>query len=279
MIDSGFIIRNMKMYFRQKSNIFYALMAVIIVVALYAAFLYDMYVKPEYASVMDPWLIAGIVSLATLTEPLSAYGLYVDDVVKGRFRDFFVSPIQRAKIMLGYILTAVIIGMLVCIAIFACGLGFMAMKGYVLPDAIACLGCIGVIFLSTLASCGLMFFIICFVKTTGAFSGVSTIVGTASGFLMGLYVPIGNFAPSVQAVIGGFPLTHGAAVLRDLMTAPGLAEMIPDTVAREEFQIEMGIRFGEVGNLMSEWTSIAILVVCFAAFFLLGYAVLRRRRA
>lgn len=278
MIDSGFIIRNMKMYFRQKSNIFYALMAVIIVVALYAAFLYDMYVKPEYASAMDPWLIAGIVSIATLTVPLSVYGLYVDDIVKGRFRDFYVSPVRRAKIMLGYILTAAIVGMLVCVAIFACGLGFMAMKGYILPDAAACLGCIGVILLSTLASCGLISFIICFVKTTGAFSGVSTIIGTASGFLMGLYVPIGNFAPSVQAVIEGFPLTHGAAVLRNLMISPGLADMIPDAAAREKFQLDMGIRFGEAGNLMPEWISLAILAVCFAAFFLLGWAVLRRRK-
>ncbi len=73
------------------------------------------------------------------------------------------------------------------------------------------------IILSTMTNTSLMCFIVSFFKSHHAFSTAGTVIGTLIGFLTGIYLPIGNLPASVQIIIKLFPVSHGAALFRQVL--------------------------------------------------------------
>ena len=71
--------------------------------------------------------------------------------------------------------------------------------------------------LSILSCTAMLFFFMSFFKSATSFSNVTTIIGTLSGFLMGIYVPVGALPKLLQTIISLFPPSHCAALFRNLM--------------------------------------------------------------
>jgi len=271
----AFAVRNLKLYFRDRASVFFSLLAVLITLGLYIGFLANTLTSgldmPGARFLMDSWMMAGLLAVTTVTTTLGAAGVLVDDRAKGIAKDFHCAPLQRSTIVGGYLLSSVAVGVLMTLAAFVLAeVCIVANGGRLLPLAGA-LKALGLIVLSTAASGALVSFLVSFLRTLNAFGVASTIIGTLSGFLMGIYVPVGLLPQGVQAVIRIFPMSHAAVLLRQVFLEVPLAEAFqaapPPVVSA--FQEEMGVVFTVGEGVISSAVSIGFLLCSAAVFFVL----------
>ena len=111
----SFVSRNLKVFFRDKTAVFFSLLAVLIVLGLYIFFLGDVWVDsfPNIKGVknlMNCWIIAGLIGVTSVTANMGAFGTMIEDKSKNKIKDFYVSPIKKSKIVGGYIISSFIVG-------------------------------------------------------------------------------------------------------------------------------------------------------------------------
>ena len=93
MTTASLIRRNINLFFRDKASVFFSLLSVVIIIVLYAAFLGNIQVqniqetagKVEGAAwLVNSWILAGILSVSSVTIAFSAFGTMVDDIHGGQ---------------------------------------------------------------------------------------------------------------------------------------------------------------------------------------------------
>jgi multidrug/hemolysin transport system permease protein len=275
--------RNMKLYFRDRSAVFFSFLSVMIIIMLYALFLENSAaenlkgIQGAHLLIKD-WMTAGILAVGSVTTPLGALGSMVDDRADGISRDFFASPVARWKIAGGYILSAFLVGVILCTATFAVAEGLLAAAGGSLPTGAELVRIAGILLVSALTGSTMAFFLATFLKSSGAYGAASTVVGTLIGFLTGVYVPIGDLPGSVQTVIRLFPTSHAAALFRQILMEKqsALSFTGPYVSAAAPFRDYMGVVFVWNGQTVPMWQSIAFLMLGAALFF--GLSVLNLAR-
>lgn len=115
--------RNILLYFRDKTTVFFSFLSVIILIALYVLFLGDMTAKslPDFPAkklLLQSWFIAGILAVTSMTTTLGALGILVNDRASKISMDFNASPISKAKLVSSYVLSAVFIGVFMCLCVY-----------------------------------------------------------------------------------------------------------------------------------------------------------------
>ncbi|MGI6168346.1 MAG: ABC transporter permease [Christensenellales bacterium] len=278
--------RNNKLFFRDKASLFFSLLSALIVLGLYLLFLRRLNVASlEQAigdaayNVIDSWMFSGILAIITVSSTLGAFGTMVDDRYRKISRDFLASPVRRSSLTAGYILTSVIIGIvLFLIALGLCQI-YMAGNGFLLLSPLEFLKLLGVLIITVFSSSALMFFLISFIKTLNAYSTASAIIGTLIGFVTGVYMPIGMFPESVQTVIKLIPPSHGAMLMRQIMTSRPIEAGFVGAPAEAlaEFRTQMGIDFVVGGEILPAWISILFLLAAGFLFFCLGLLKMRQK--
>ncbi len=270
-------VRNLKIFFRDKSAVFFSLLSVFIIIGLYVVFLGDVW-SEGYAklagidTLMDSWIIAGIISVASITTTMGAFGIMVEDRARKNRKDFFSAPLKRSGIVGGYILSAYIVGVILSVLTFVLGEAYIVISGGGLLAPLGMLKMLGIILLSGLASSSLVFFIVSFFWSNSAFAAASTILGTLVGFLTGIYLPIGNLPESVQVAIKLFPVSHAGALMRQvMMEAPMQASFagIPENYL-VDFKEMMGVIYTYDGFTATASTHILILLGTAVLFFFLA---------
>ncbi|MDR1463957.1 MAG: ABC transporter permease [Oscillospiraceae bacterium] len=277
--------RNLKIFFRDRMHVFFSLLGVLIIIALYLLFLGDVMRQslPEFPGVrflMDSWIMAGTLAVATLTTTLGAFGVMVDDHVRGVRRDFLTSPLRRRSLAGGYWLGAVGIGGMLCLITLALAEGYILLGGGKLLSPRTLLALLGVLALGVLSSGAMAFFVVSFFRSQNAFGAASTIVGSMTGFLTGVYLPVGQLPGPVQWVVKLFPVSHVSLLLRRLMMETPMAETFrdaPDKVVRD-FREELGLTYFFGGHAFPAWASAAVLVGTAALFFALGFWNVSRKQ-
>jgi len=270
----NFAQRNLRIYFRQKAAVFASLLGVFIIVALYALFLGDAYtfegaVNPKH--LMDTWMIAGIIAITPFTTSIGALGAMVDDKVEGNLNDFYSSPVKRVKIVGGYVLSSLTVGFILSLAAFVLGQAYIILRGGELLSALNMLYMLGAILLSVLLSGTMGFLIVCFVNGKNAYMIVSTVIGSVTGFLTGIYVPVGQMGENVQWLVKLFPVTHTSVIIRRIMCAQAIEE---NFAGADEFAAEysrlMGIHLEFGDRTMPIWLHCVIVGGLSVLFFTLA---------
>lgn len=270
-------LRNLKIFFRDRTAVFFSLLAVFIIIGLYVLFLGDLVLSdldgvPSARFLMDSWIMAGLLAVTSVTTTLGAAGVVVDDQAKGIAKDFQTSPLKRTTLVGGYVVSIMVVGMVMTVvALLLAELYIVGSGGEFLPLA-AFLKVLGLIVLSTLTSGSIVFFLVSFFRTQSAFGVASTVVGTLIGFLMGIYVPLGVLPSSVQLVVKLFPMSHAAVLFRQVFMQAPLAQAFAGAPgpAVDGFQTSLGVVFQFGGRTISPLTSIAVLAVTALLFFTLG---------
>ena len=283
-----FTKRNVKLFFRDRGAVFFSLLAVFIVIALYALFLGDIWANSfedmEHAGYfMSSWLAAGLVSVASLTTTLGAFSTMIDDRVKKIDKDFFSSPVKRSSITGGYILGAFVVGSVMSLVTLVLAEIYVLMNGgelLALPEMLLTLGAI---LLATLANTSIICFVSVLTKSQNSFSALNTIVGTLSGFLMGIYIPIGELPEAVQAVLKYLPFLHTSSMIRRIMTDEPLKLMFqsaPEAYQSEmqEIQNFMGITIQYGEETAPVLLSAGVLVLTVIVFFALSVFAMSRKK-
>lgn len=127
---------------------------------------------------------------------------------------------------------------------FVVGESYIVYHGGDLLNAVQVINVCGVLLLSILACTSFLFCFLIWFKSTSAFSNITTIVGTLSGFLMGIYLPIGVLPAFLQNTIRAFLFSHGTALLRQIMMQDVIVQAFPiDSAAKTAFELHFGLYF------------------------------------
>ena len=282
---SGFAKRNLKVFFKDKTAVFFSLLAVLIIMGLYALFLGDVWVNslgnlPGTRYLMDSWIVAGLLAVTSITTTMGAFGTMVEDKVKKISKDFSASPLSRSSIVGGYTISSFIIGVIMSLVTLVLAEVYVVAFGGELLSLASLAKVFGLILLSTFTNTSIVLFITSFFNSTNAFSTASTIIGTVIGFLTGIYLPIGQLPVGVQRVIKLFPVSHAAALLRQEITAEPMAATFagaPESVI-ENFKELMGITYKFGDKVVSANFSIVILLATALVFYALSLIVISRKK-
>lgn len=278
-----FAKRNLKIFFRDKSAVFFSLLSVFIIIGLYALFLGDVWTSSlknltGVRYMMDSWIMAGLLAVTSVTATMGAFGIMVEDKAKKLIKDFNASPIRRSSIAGGYILGAIAIGIILNLVTLVLAELYVVANGGQWMDAATLAKALALILLSTVTNTSLVLFVVSFFSSTNAFTTASTIIGTLIGFLTGIYLPIGQLPSSVQWVVKVFPVSHAASLFRGVMMADAMSKTFENAPEQtlSQFKQVMGVtlKFGDTAA--TPFMSIMILIGTAVVFY--GLAVLNISR-
>ena len=243
------ISRNRKVYTRDRLAFFMSFLSVIILILVYQVFLGQIQIdaikealgsdtaSSDTIKMVNYWLISGLTTIISMTSTLGAFGVMVSDKEKKLSEDFKVSPISNFKVELSYAIFAILFGIILTMfsCVFAIGIfnGLSSLLDYSVMDY---LKIFGIVSLSTVLSAAIVLPILAFIRTSSAFTTLSTIVGTFIGFISGVYLSIGSVGKTLQQVMTWFPMTQVNALLKQVLMKDSIAQVFdsaPSSVVNE----------------------------------------------
>lgn len=277
----SFAKRNIKIYFKDKTSVFFSLLAVFIMVLIYVFFLRGTLIKSfsnqisNVELLVDWWIAAGMLSVASVTTTLGAFGILIDDKTKKSNKDFIVSPISNKNIIGGYILSSVFIGIIMSVITLVIMNIYIALNGGDFLNLLAVLKILGIIALSTVANSAILLLLVSSLKNSSSFSTASSIIGTAIGFVVGAYIPIGSMPETIRFIVKCCPASHTAVILRQIMTKELMADSFKNVPSEfiDSFKQTLGITFKFGSVEISMLTSVLVLVLAIVLFY--GLAILK----
>ncbi len=290
--------RNMLLFLRDKSAVFFSVLSMLIVLALMVIFLGSMNCDAvvealaETGGVRDTvadkknaeylikmWTLAGILLTNAVTVTLTVMGSMVQDETRNRLMSFYAAPVRRIRLALGYILSSWIVGTGMCILTLAAGEAYMGLSGFSLLSAKECMILFGMICLNTFVWAAFAYLLALFIHSESAWSGALTIVGTLVGFVGAIYLPMSMLPRGVSDVLKHLPVLHGAAMMRMVCvrdavetTFAGLPEIAADT-----FKEQMGVSVIMNGDVVSWQFQVLFLASC-GIIAIIAAAVIGRKR-
>lgn len=285
----GLVIRNLKLYFKDKSAVFFSLLGVLIVVGLYILFLGDTYTdglkefyKPE--NIMSGWIMAGLLAITSLTTTMGAFSTMIQDKEKKIFKDFYCSPISRSALSLGYIISSVVIGLLMSLIVFVVAMIYLVANNVITLTFTMTIKLLGILLLNTCANTAMALFIVSLMNTEKTFSAVSGITSALIGFITGIYLPVGNLPDYVQYIVKCFPTSHGASLFRQVLMENALNDSVSkmpseaQSVALNEVKNVLGVTFKFSDTECTAFVSVIILVLTLIVFSALSVWNINRKR-
>jgi len=283
------IKRNLLLFFRDRSAVFFSLLSVLIIIGLYALFLGDALEKSlqtglgfesdKISVVIASITLAGMIAVTSVTSCLGALGVSVSDK-ENAGKDFRTSPVSRKKILVGYIAGSGAVGLIMTVAALVICTGYILSKGGSLPSPTNCGLLLLTAVLSVLCGNAMVFFGTTFVKSQQAYTSMSTIIGTLIGFLMGIYIPLGTLPEAMQWVIKLFPMTHAASMFKQIFADGELAELFatapPEALQGTREMFGVALTFG--GFEGGFWFSAAVLIATTVVFYGASLLVMKLRR-
>lgn len=276
--------RNMKIFFRDKANVFFSMLVVLLTLGLYMLFLGDNLTAgftgiANARALVDKWLIAGLLATASLTTTLGAFGIMVRDRESKIDKDFLAAPISNAKRVAGYLSGTFMIGLIMTSFTLLVGQLYFYFSDYVMFTMTEFLMIFGIMLLSVLSSTAMMYMIVEMFRSPMAYETVVSIISTLIGFLAGIYIPLGVLPRFVQYIGILFPVTHGASLLRQVMMRGEIAIAFNGAPAEalHEFEVLMGNVFVFGDTEVTPWMSVGYLLLMTLVFYA-GAVVLSKRK-
>ena len=274
------ISRNRKVYTRDRLAFFMSFLSVIILILVYQIFLGQIQIdaikealnsdtaSTDTIQMVNYWLISGLTTIISMTSTLGAFGVMVLDKEKKLSEDFKVSPVSNFKIELSYAIFAILFGIIMTMfsCIFAIGMfnGFSSLLDFSTMDYLSILG---VVSMGTVLAATIILPILAFIRTSSAFTTLSTIVGTFIGFISGVYLSIGSVGESLQQVMTWFPLTQVNALLKQILMKDAISKVFdhaPSTVImnyKESYGVILQNPSGEHLSTQFMFAYISIIIV------------------
>ncbi|KMQ52819.1 ABC transporter, permease protein [Chitinispirillum alkaliphilum] len=221
----GLVVRNLKVYLRDRAAVFFSFLSMLIIIGLYALFLGKSqvnYVKQQVGDIegirflVDSWIMAGLLAVNSVTIGLGALSTMVQDGEGRSLNDFLVAPIRRSHIVASYLIASWLIGIILNSAAFIIGQVYIVAGGGEILSFVPVMKVIGLLSLCVISSSTIIFFVATYMKTMNSYGALTAILGTVIGFVTGVYVPLSVMPPAVQKAASFVPATHGAAALRQV---------------------------------------------------------------
>lgn len=291
--------RNCMVFLRDKTAVFFSLLSMLMVLLMMCVFLGDMNTKgivqvlEQYGGERNPvqdkenalnlvqyWTLAGLMVVNALTVTLSVIGIMVGDANENKLQSFFSAPVNRSVIALSYITAAVLIGMMFCGITLGVALGYIYMSGGAMLSMGVIVQILGYTLMNVCIFAIIMYMLALFIKSSSAWGGIGTVVGTLVGFVGAIYLPMGDLPSRVANVLKYIPILHGTSLMRKVcceeamqITFAGISQEVIDV-----YQEHMGITVWMHGTEVSEIKQMLFLVVCGVGAFIV-IAILTKRKS
>ncbi len=253
--------RNFLLYFRNRSGVFFSLLGALISFILYIIFLQknltDAWAQlPNSGRVLNNWLMSGTLAVTGITTSLASLTQLVKDREHQVDQDLYLSDQGKWRLAFSYLTSAIIISfsMQILMYVLMCGYFREVPTLSLLPEVLL------IMLLSSLLSSLVNVIFVYFFQSVDSLGKFSTIVGTASGFLVGTYVPLGVLPDFAQLLMKCTPATYIAALYRQVLMKETLSETFKgqDNLL-QEFQEKMGVQLKWQGLLTKENTYLIVL--------------------
>lgn len=293
---SYLIARNCKLFFKDKGVFFSSLIAPLILLFLFVAFLGDVY-RDSLAGVLQGaelpgsivegfaggWLMSSLIAVCAVTIAFTANMIMVSDRITGAFSDLTIAPVSRSMLALAYYLSTAIVTFAVCFLALVAGYIYLAAVGWYLSAS--------AVFLTILDTLLLVLFgtalssIVCrFLKSQGGITAVSAIVSASYGFLCGAYMPIFSIAEGLRYVISFLPGTYGTVLLHSHFMGGAIEAMGAEGISaeyQEAIRDAFDCNFYLFDHAVPEWACflvVAAAVAILAGIYVLLCARMRKRK-
>ena len=292
------IKRNVLVYTRNRSNVFFSLFTMLIIIILMTVFLgkntTDSIV--EALSQVDPsrdvsidrinanlyvlhWMVAGIVLVNSVTVSLSVVGIMIEDIENNKLNSMFVAPVKRGKLVLSYVLAGFLVSFLMCVLTVGIAELILVLQGSKLLSAMIMMKIIGVLVIMVFTGASFSFLCVLVANSSSTFATISSLVSTLIGFLAAIYIPIGGLPKGIANVLKYLPTLAGSSLLRELFTTEvgkSLFEGTPSEVSLEVNRIfGTSLYYGE--TVASFAIRLFILGISGIIFLTLAILIMRKK--
>ena len=253
--------RNFLLYFRNRSGVFFSLLGALISFILYIIFLQKNLTDawnqlPNSGPLLNNWLMSGTLAVTGITTSLAALTQLVKDRERQVDQDLYLSDQGKWRLPFSYLTSAIIISffMQALMCVLMCGYFREVPALSLLPEVLL------IMMLSSLLSSLVNAIFVYFFHSVDSLGKFSTIVGTASGFLVGTYVPLGVLPDFAQLLMKCTPATYIASLYRQVLMKEAVSETFKgrDDLLRE-FQEKMGVQLKWQALLTKEQTYLIVL--------------------
>ena len=262
--------RNFILYFRNRSGVFFSLLGALISFLLYIIFLQknltDAWSQlPDNTNLLNNWLMGGTLAVTGITTSFTALTQMVQDRENQVDQDLFLTDLGSWGLQVSYLISSIAISFVMQVFMFAVmGLYFKESPVISHLPEIAL-----IMLLSSLLSSLINILLIYRFQSVDSLGKLATIVGTASGFLVGIYVPIGVLPDFAQIIMKCTPATYIASLYRQiLMKEPLETAFTGNSSLLKEFQEKMGIQINWQELLTKEETYFIVVIICLVAILL-----------
>ena len=262
--------RNFILYFRNRSGVFFSLLGALISFLLYIIFLQknltDAWPQlPDNTKLLNNWLMGGTLAVTGITTSFTALTQMVQDRENQVDQDLFLTDLGSWGLQVSYLISSIIISFVMQVFMFAVMSLYFRESPVIsyLPEITL------IMLLSSLLSSVVNILLIYRFQSVDSLGKLATIVGTASGFLVGTYIPIGVLPDFAQIIMKCTPATYIASLYRQILMKERLETAFTgNSSLLQEFQEKMGIQINWQELLTKEETYFIVVIISLVAILL-----------
>ena len=262
--------RNFTLYFRNRSGVFFSLLGALISFLLYIIFLQknltDAWSQlPDNTSLLNNWLMGGTLAVTGITTSFTALTQMVQDRENHVDQDLILTDLGSWGLQASYLISSIVISFVMQLFMFV----VMSLYFQESPDWSHLAEVALIMLLSSVLSSLVNALLIHRFQSVDSLGKLATIVGTASGFLVGTYVPLGVLPNFAQFLMKCTPATYIASLYRQVLMKEQLADtFVGNSDLLAEFQEKMGIVLKWQELLTKEQTYLIVVSISIVAILL-----------
>ncbi|HHT89061.1 MAG TPA: ABC transporter permease [Clostridiales bacterium] len=310
---NSIIKRNLLVYCKDKENVFYTFLSMLIIITLMLVFLGDMNIDmvKDIIRYMDnimkdtvipaerlvpgvrnpalddanartlvfSMIIAGITIVNGISASMGMLSMMSWDEESGKLAGYYAAPISRFILVSGYVISAISLSVIFSVITVIVSEIIVVLTGGTLISLTMALKVLGLIVLNAFSTTAFLFFITSMARTRSAYSGISTFVYTLSGFITGMYVPIGIMPDIVGKILAFIPMSQGSAWMRKVFTVDALhtafAGLPKEAISEYSKMTGMDLKIGN--TVSTPWMQFVLMFASGVLFMILSSIMMKKK--
>ena len=214
--------RNLKLYFLNVPGVIMSCLGALISFFIYIVFLQTTLENSwkhifNARTILDLWIIAGIITIAGITTSFQALGQIVTDRETRISDDIHLTDVPNWIQSLAYVISGTVISLIMqVITLIVMSIYFSVVDKTIIPNNTYLILFLFML-IGSVVSTLMNEIIVFFIHSSTTFSRLSAIIGAISGFVVATYMPYGALTTHVQTLIKLIPSSYEAVALRSLL--------------------------------------------------------------
>ncbi len=285
--------RNIKLFLRDKSTVFFSFLSTLILVGLYFLFIakaYSSEMVQQSGGILTETsgnfliylqMMAGVLILNSVSLSTGSFATIAKDFESRRVDSFLLTPAKTREILIAYFFGGFSVSLLLnlfswLVSVLLIGI----LTGYYISVS-AFFAASAILVAASLISAPLMLLITTLVKSSAAIGVLSGVSGTFIGFLSGIYMPYSSLGKTTEKVGSLLPFSHltvwmKQTLLKDACARLNITGEFKEAIINGYFSAK---NIGFLGMDVPLWIMLAACAVFALLCLLASDRILKKRMA